>query len=98
MPSLIECTLDAIRSPGSRLSDEDILAMFDLDANEIAAVDGAWEEVIEPGDYSDADDLFKSSGPSVYIIGDLAVVRGIRKGKYFWMVFQPAGSGIVLGS
>lgn len=100
MASLMQSILEKIQQPGSQLTEEECLASLDLDANEIAAVEGGWE-IVDAGDITAPafDDLaktdFVTDGPPVYERHGYMIVRGMRMGETpIWFVFEPAGTGL----
>ena len=99
MSSLIQRVLADVTPPGTSMSEEEVLATYDLDANAISAVEGGWEsvDVGDPADphHSDLHDRdFEDEGPSVYERKGFTIVRGLRDSLPVWFVYEAATVGV----
>lgn len=99
MSSLIQCVLSDVTPAGTSMSEEEVLASYDLDALAIADVEGGWEPV-DVGDPADPQhsDLhrtdFEDEGPSVYERKGFMIVRGIRNSLPVWFVYESSTVGV----
>lgn len=99
MSSLIQCVLSDVTPAGTSMTEEEVLASYDLDAVAISTVEGGWESV-EIGDPTNPQhpDLhetdFQDEGPSVYERKGFMIVRGIRDGLPFWFAYEASTVGV----
>lgn len=99
MSSLIQCVLTDVTPTGTSMTEEEVLATYDLDATAIAGVEGGWESV-NVGDHADPhhpdlhDKDFEDEGPSVYERKGFMIVRGIRDALPVWFVYESATVGV----
>ena len=99
MASLIQCVLSDVTPAGTSMSEEEVLATYDLDAIAIPNVEGGWEPV-DVGDHADPhhselhDKDFEDEGPSVYERKGFMIVRGIRDSLPIWFVYEASTVGV----
>lgn len=99
MASLIQCVLTDVTPAGTSMTEEEVLATYDLDAVAISNVEGGWESV-DVGDPADPhhpdlhDKDFEDEGPSVYERKGFMIVRGIRDSLPIWFVYESSTVGV----